>query len=364
MHFADSYLDDLHYHDDSHYHGDVYKEIQGLFDAMIAEHAMLSGNHVATKQDVNQVGQYVRSAFQDLVDRPLAVFLKNKPLSAKGRGVANIWTPEEPDKAAKHLFPYLLQNLGPRGLVSRMRSIAGDMHRGGDYLLRPHFTALCNIHHSHTQTGLLLQKIKDAVKQKESTLAKRIPIYDKIKEVLTAIAQDKDIVAKMQAALDTLTKPASSDTSAEMNEAVKEAARTAYPLLLQIFTENRCLIDQMQSTIQDLERDLSRLASVNITDDSGISALDPPLRSYGGRRHMHLAMDGGFVDAMASAVLAGDMKILSLLDALDVDLTSQERVEVARAYARCSGGTACFKNEVEASLGGRGVTALKACGML
>ena len=361
MHFADSYLDDLHYHDDSHYHGDVYKEIQGLFDAMIAEHAMLSGNHVATKQDVNQVGQYVRSAFQDLVDRPLAVFLKNKPLSAKGRGVANIWTPEEPDKAAKHLFPYLLQNLGPRGLVSRMRSIAGDMHRGGDYLLRPHFTALCNIHHSHTQTGLLLEKIKDAVKKQNAglTLAKRIPIYEKIKVALKAIAQDKDIVARMRAALDTLTNPASPET-----ETVKEAARTAYPLLMQMFTENRCLIDQMQSTIQDLERDLTRLGSLSITDDSDISALDPPLRSYGGRRHMHLAMDGGFVDAMASAVLAGDMKILSLLDALDVDLTSQERVEVARAYARCSGGTACFKDEVEASLGGRGVTALKACGML
>jgi hypothetical protein len=362
MHFADSYLDDLHYHDDSHYHGDVYKEIQGLFDAMIAEHAMLSGNHVATKQDVNQVGQYVRSAFQDLVDRPLAVFLKNKPLSAKGRGVANIWTPEEPDKAAKHLFPYLLQNLGPRGLVSRMRSIAGDMHRGGDYLLRPHFTALCNIHHSHTQTGLLLEKIKDAVKQKKSTLETRIPIYKEIKAALIAIAQNTDIVARMKAALDTLTN--SAPLSLETDDAVKEAARTAYTLLMQIFTENRCLIDQMQSTIQDLERDLSRLVSVQITGDSGISALDPPLRSYGGRRHMHLAMDGGFVDAMASAVLAGDMKILSLLDALDVDLTSQERVEVARAYARCSGGTACFKDEVEASLGGRGVTALKACGML
>lgn len=72
-------------------------------------------------------------------------------------------------------------------------------------------------------------------------------------------------------------------------------------------------------------------------------------------------------DALSVGMLAGDVRMLALLDALNVDLSQQERMVVSNAYANCvqsgvHGHT--FREEVYRKLGGRGLRALVAVHLL
>jgi hypothetical protein len=94
----------------------------------------------------------------------------------------------------------------------------------------------------------------------------------------------------------------------------------------------------------------------------------------GGRTLMHMA--GGHsgrtgfavaADTLAVGMLAGDTRVLALLDALDVDLSHEDRRAVSNIYERVALGMTghnTVRDEVHATLGGRAVRALERANLL
>jgi hypothetical protein len=70
------------------------------------------------------------------------------------------------------------------------------------------------------------------------------------------------------------------------------------------------------------------------------------------------------VAAIRTALMAGDVKYLAMLDMVDVNLSQADRVRVAQLYASSGDSLRDFESNVHKSLGGRAVGALRDVGLL
>ena len=146
--------------------------------------------------------------------------------------------------------------------------------------------------------------------------------------------------------------------------------------------QNCATVENVESTLKNLDADLKVMTSLLPSTDSDVKSLleatidaekttaypgsYASLAKYGGtRRRQYQEYSDAHVERLASGVLAGDVKILALLDAAGVDISQAEKAQVANAYVACTKGNCLHElhRTIKRRLGGRAAAAVRAAGL-
>ena len=301
-----------------------------------------------------------------------------------------------------HVMTWLLKNGYPAGLIaSTLESLATRCRGGGLSLLRH---AALNLYGANRRQlpdlQFLLKKVAGRVKQEaKDATEEELPVLEDISETLEESARQKNRVDIMGLAIQDY-EDAAEDINRKVDAIPDEGTRKSIKqALLQLMSRHAALTLVMQAVgvgagalgkattvLTGLVADVvstgatgsreekssegssagGRYASAGgVTDLMARAALAGgrhAVRQFGGRSGR--TGFGMAADALSVAALAGDVKMLALLDALDVDLSQHERMQVSNAYARTSRSGTSFRRDVYESLGLRGLQALVDVGLL
>jgi hypothetical protein len=336
--------------------------VQGVVDDLLA-----AGY---TKTDISDL---IRAEFADVRGLPVSLPLTSR---SRSRGY-DVWTPESPRRVARHLVPALVAELGVDEVRSRLECLRDEKVIAGSSL--PSVRAACNRVYNLSCTATLLQRIQEKVRELEPSKKRRdrLPVYEAIKEALEAwkkAAKDADKMTNALAAINSTTAFSGKSPPADVPN-LKASASATFAAIMQ----NCATVENVESTLKNIEADLALMASstssemtsllnANLEDDKTAKYSDTyaPLAKYGGtRRRQYQEYSDAHVERLASGVLAGDVKILALLDAAGVDISQAEKAQVANAYVACTKGNCLHElhRTIKRRLGGRAAAAVRAAGL-
>jgi hypothetical protein len=332
--------------------------VQGVVDDLLA-----AGY---TKTDISDL---IKAEFADVRGLPVSLPLTSR---SRSRGY-DVWTPESPRRVARHLVPALVAELGVDEVRSRLECLRDEKVIAGSSL--PSVRAACNRVYNLSCTATLLQRIQDKVRELEpsKTRRDRLPVYQAIKEALEAWKAATVDADKMTNAHAAIIAFRGRSPPADVPKLQASASATFAAIM-----QNCATVENVESTLKNLNADLALMASsnsemttlldANLEDDktAKYSNTYAPLAKYGGtRRRQYQEYSDAHVERLASGVLAGDVKILALLDAAGVDISQAENAQVAHAYVACTKGNCLHKlhRTIERRLGGRAAAAVRAAGL-
>ena len=221
-----------------------------------------------------------------------------------------------------------------------------------------------------SSTAAMLKAIQDKVKEvvPEKTQRARLSVYQKVREGLQAYQDAFRASTELSAALvKSLDKLPATDPG-------NEHAR----LILVDFINNKCkCVKDVSNLIKTLEKDLALLTSTGPSAETDTERLKTPpsaesadakLAAYGGvarRTSSDHHLSSRRITNLANAVIAGDVKMVALLDASGADLSQWEKVQVANAYRSCKdcgdgSPVTALREKLEHRLGGRATVAMHA----
>jgi hypothetical protein len=347
--------------------------VQDLFDDIV----------VATGSKAAAVDA-VRDAFLDL-DLP-----ENLPLASRSGGDFDVWTPEVPGRVARHLFPAIVAEVGLDSLVNRLEAVR-DSSTGASPWYLPRLRSACSLACKIEPTVTVMQELVKRIREILPGDARvRLPVYKHIKDALESVAgagealdNKEKIDEDMRAAV---TEHYENEGIQPSNESAWEADRL-HP------SHGRHMLQTIEAMLKKVQtiKDARKLLAELDADIKLLEAIDPlktkdfteaekqVLQSMGGRR-----AGGAFgglrrysdaradvvthanMDRLVKAVLTGDARIVALLDALRVDLTAAQKMQVANAYLACKGSHcgASLEDVVRKQVGDEAADKVRASGLI
>lgn len=336
--------------------------VQDLFDDIV----------VATGSKAAAVDA-VRDAFLDL-DLP-----ENLPLASRSGGDFDVWTPEVPGRVARHLFPAIVAEVGLDSLVNRLEAVR-DSSTGASPWYLPRLRSACSLACKIEPTVTVMQELVKQIRQilPGKDARRRLPVYKHIKEALSAFFEDqRDGHVKMAQMIEGIVEKANAEKFADSGSGrlSDDDVQAIIRDIERIFKKVKSIQDA-QKVLDDLIRDVNLLE----TEETALSADELKRRnSLGGRR-----AGGAFgglrrysdaradvvthanMDRLVKAVLTGDARIVALLDALRVDLTAAQKMQVANAYLACKGSHcgASLEDVVRKQVGDEAADKVRASGLI
>jgi hypothetical protein len=220
--------------------------------------------------------------------------------------------------------------------------------------------------------------------EKKSDRPQDLPMRNHYKGVLQTIEQHTEDADKLLALVKEANEAQNKLTvelakldpkkSTPLAQAVQEARNKSGALLIALAASLSTAgkIKQAQEELGKGLKDVGNLvpAAATAVAAAGVGQGTTPLAAVRGGRAAVQSAGGrtgrtAFARASHSLAvmgLAGDIKMLALLDALDVNMDQRQRMQVSNAYAKClhSGQCSPFRDEVRSSMGGRAVRTLAA----
>ncbi len=263
-------------------------------------------------------------------------------------------------------------------LIARLEELVRSMDGTGALSLVPFVNAAYLRTANLACTADLLSQIKAKVRaaMPSKSLAEKLPVYTKIKEALAAYETVNDHAEKAKKLVETIVGTGGSTPT--LSPAEQTAAISAVGILLASISNGCACVESVQKTIKQMAIDLAALtsAAAAAATTPGAPTLDaivqatPSYASYGGRRRggfaetaSALASNDSHVQQLVTAVLAGDVKMVALLDAVDAKMTQSEKMGVANAYMEATATGRDFATLVERRLGAGVAAAAKDAGL-
>ena len=329
----------------------------------------------------------VRDAFLDL-DLP-----ENLPLASRSGGDFDVWTPEVPGRVARHLFPAIVAEVGLDSLVNRLEAVR-DSSTGASPWYLPRLRSACSLACKIEPTVTVMQELVKRIREILPGDARvRLPVYKHIKNALESVTKDDDDgdldgkVKINEAMRQSVTDHYENEGIQPSDEESAWKADRLHP------SHGRHMLQTIEAMLKKVQtiKDARKLLTELDADIKLLEAIDPlktkdfteaekqVLQSMGGRR-----AGGAFgglrrysdaradvvthanMDRLVKAVLTGDARIVALLDALRVDLTAAQKMQVANAYLACKGSHcgASLEDVVRKQVGDEAADKVRASGLI
>jgi hypothetical protein len=254
-------------------------------------------------------------------------------------------------------------------IVQGLREIGGYHSLGGTMggvvsILRERFNTTCAPDLGDLQESVATLLAGEKSSRSKAQITAGQAAIEQAKTILAAGTKAKDGILALK---DVVVDEAALAQKLGANSAFQEYRKFMLATLLLVMNTGRN-VESIKTYLDGLSEKVKDAAATGAATGASTSALSGykhgatgAIIPLGGR------VSAGSADriaAMQTALMAGDVKYLAMLDMVDVNLSQADRVAVAQLYASSGDSLRDFESNVHKSLGGRAVGALRDVGLL